>query len=55
MKDFDYTQLSNNLLDFTIEAFGLVETCKILVGLEYTDEQLYYLGFEQDTITEAKK
>ena len=54
MKDFNYEQLANNLLDFTIEAHGLVEACGLLVGLGYTDDDLYFLGFETETIERAK-
>jgi hypothetical protein len=54
MKDFNYEQLANNLLDFTIEAHGLVEACGLLVGLGYTDDDLYFLGFEAETIEGAK-
>jgi hypothetical protein len=54
MKDFDYTILASNLLDFMVEAVGLVETCEALIGWGYTDDDLYYLGFEKETIDSAK-
>ena len=54
MKDFNYEQLANNLLDHLIEGFGLVETCEYLVGSGYTDDELYYLGFEKETIETAR-
>jgi len=50
----DYTMLANNLLDNMIDSVGLVETCEILLGLGYTDDELYSLGFEEETIESAK-
>jgi hypothetical protein len=55
MEQFDYTKLANNLLDFMIEAYGLPETCEVLIGWDYTDDELYYLGFEKKTIEIAKR
>jgi hypothetical protein len=55
MEQFDYTKLANNLLDFMIEAYGLPETCEVLIGWSYTDDELYYLGFEKETIEIAKR
>jgi hypothetical protein len=54
MEILDYAILSSNLLDFMIEAHGLVEACEVLIGWGYTDDELYYLGFEQQTIESAK-
>jgi hypothetical protein len=46
--------LANNLLDIMIDSMGLVETCETLLGLGYTDDQLYSLGFEEETIESAR-
>ena len=54
MKDFNYELLANNLLDYLVEGFGLIETVVVLIGWGYTDDDLYYLGFEQETIDSAK-
>lgn len=53
-EQIDYTSLANNLIDLMIESFGLVETCEILLDLGYTDDQVYSLGFEEETIESAK-
>ena len=53
-KQIDYTNLANNLIDFMVTSFGLVETCEILLDLGYTDDQIYSLGFEEETIESAK-
>lgn len=55
MKDFNYEQLANNLLDFMVEAVGLVETCETLIGWGYDDDDLLFLGFQQETIESAKE
>ena len=54
MKILDYAILSSNLLDFMVEAHGLVEACEVLIGWGYTDDNLLFLGFEKETIESAK-
>jgi hypothetical protein len=55
MKTLDYTILVSNLLDYMVEKQGLIETIEVLIGLGYSDDELYYLGFEQETIDNAKE
>lgn len=53
-KEIKWEQLANMLLDQAIETFGIFETCKSLLDSGYTARQLYYLGFERETIKEVK-
>jgi hypothetical protein len=55
MKNTDYKKLANNLLDFVCENYDLVEVCSWLIEWGYSYDQLLELGFEQDTIDQAKK
>jgi hypothetical protein len=55
MENLDYAILSSNLLDFMVEAYGLAESCEILIGWGYADDVLYFLGFDKETIEIAKR
>jgi hypothetical protein len=55
MKTLDDAILVSNLLDYMVEKQGLIETIEVLIGLGYSDDELYYLGFEQETIDSAKE
>ena len=54
MKKIDFELLFNSLLDDTIEINGLQETVARLIETDLDDEQLLYLGFEQDSIDSGK-
>ena len=53
-RDINWENLANMLLDQAIEMYGIFETCKSLFDSGYTTRQLYYLGFEKETIKEVK-
>ena len=51
----NYKQLANNLLDMILEIDGLKETVANLVGLDYSTDELLLLGFDIETINNAKE
>ena len=55
MKKINFELLFNSLLNETIELEGLTETVARLIEMDLDDEQLLYLGFEQDTIDSGKE
>ena len=55
MRKIDFELLFNSLLNETIEINGLQETVARLIEMDLDDEQLLYLGFEQETIDSGKE
>jgi hypothetical protein len=55
MENINYKKLANNLLDFMINTFDLVEVVEILIGNGFTYDEVLTLGFEQETIDKLKK
>jgi hypothetical protein len=47
--------LANNLLDYLVEYMGLNDCVKMLLDLDYTEDQLYFLGFDKETIDQTKE
>jgi hypothetical protein len=55
MENINYKKLANNLLDFMINTFELVEVVEILIGNGFSYDEVLTLGFEQETIDTLKK
>jgi hypothetical protein len=55
MENINYKKLANNLLDFMIDNFELVEVVEILIGNGFTYDEVLTLGFEQETIEQAQE
>lgn len=53
MKDFNFKELADNLFDHMISAYGLNEVVSMMISWGYSDDELYYLGFETETIEQA--
>jgi hypothetical protein len=51
----NYEQLANLLLDDAIEMSGIENTCRMLLNAGFNKRELYYLGFETESIEEAEK
>lgn len=55
MNLLDYKQLSDNLIDWLCEVHGPNFVATNLIVMGYTNDHLLELGFEQDTIDQAKE
>jgi hypothetical protein len=55
MEKINYKKLANNLLDFMINTFDLVEVVEILIGNGFSYDEVLTLGFEEETIDKFKK
>jgi hypothetical protein len=51
----NYVELSNNLLSYLTELMRINELVEMLLGWEYTDDELIELGFDLDVIEQAKE
>lgn len=49
-KEPNWRGLANELIDGMIEWFGFSETLEWLKGAGYTQEEIEFLGFDQDLI-----
>jgi hypothetical protein len=52
--ELDYKQLANVLLDCMCETIGLVEVVEILIGQDFSNDDILSIGFEQETIDQAQ-
>jgi len=55
MENINYKKLANNLLDFMIDNFELVEVVEILIGNGFTYDEVLTLGFEEETIEQSQR
>lgn len=55
MNSVDYKQLADNLIDWLCEVYGPNFVATNLIVMGYNNDHLLELGFEQDTIDQAKE
>lgn len=53
MKDFNWKELADNLLDHMVNVYRLDEVVIMMISWGYSDDDLYFLGFDEETIKEA--
>jgi hypothetical protein len=51
----NYEELANLLLDEVIEMYGIEDACRMLLNAGYKKRELYYLGFETESIEAAEE